>query len=128
MFFFCERIPKVDMGEGVVRQDFAQGQRMNVLHWDMADGSEVKLHAHPQEQFGYVIRGGFEISIEGKTTVLKQGDAYFIPPNVPHSFRAVGDTEAIDVFSPAKSDFPWVETPPLTGQNRIHPMSQNLHE
>ena len=41
--------------------------------------------------------------------VLKAGDAYFIPPNVMHSFTAVGDTEAIDIFNPVKMDFPWLE-------------------
>lgn len=107
MYFFHDRVPRVDMGEGVVRQDFAQGERLNVLHWNMADGSEVTLHTHPQEQFGYVIRGGFEISVDGRMTTLRAGDAYIIPPEVPHSFRAIGDTEAIDVFSPVKQDFPW---------------------
>lgn len=107
MFFFRDGIPTVDMGEGVIRQDFAQGERMNVLHWNMSDRSEVKLHTHPQEQFGYVISGGFEIVVDGKITVLRSGDAYIIPPGVPHSFRAIGQTEAIDVFSPVKHDFPW---------------------
>jgi len=42
-----------------------------------------------------------------EVAVLKKGDAYFIPPNVPHEFTAIGQTEAIDIFSPVKTDFPW---------------------
>ena len=109
MFCYHEKIKKVDMGEGVIRQDLGTGESMNVLHWNMKDKSEVKMHTHQQEQFGYVIKGGFEIIVGDETTTLKAGDAYFIPPNVPHSFIATGETEAIDVFSPVKTDFPWKE-------------------
>lgn len=109
MFIYHDKIEKIDMGAGVVRQDFAQGERMNVLHWNMGDKSEVKFHTHSQEQFGYVIKGGFEMKIGEKTMILKEGDAYIVPPNVSHSFIAIGETEAIDVFSPVKEDFPWKE-------------------
>ena len=107
MFYYHEKIKKIDMGEGVVRQDFAQGENLNVLHWNMADGSIVKMHSHPQEQFGFVIKGGFKMTVGDEKTELKAGDAYIIPPNVLHEFIAVGETEAIDVFSPVKEDFPW---------------------
>lgn len=105
--FFHEGIEKVDMGKGVIRQDFAKGKNMNVLHWNMADKSVVGLHTHPQEQFGLCIKGGFLLTIGEETYTLKAGDAYLVPANIPHSFVAVGDTEAIDVFAPIKSEFPW---------------------
>ncbi len=109
MFIFHEGVEKHDMGEGVIRQDLANGERLNVLHWDMADGSEVKLHTHSQEQFGYVIEGGFKMIIGKEEKILKKGDAYVVPSNVPHSFVAIGETEAIDVFSPVRENFPWKE-------------------
>lgn len=101
------KVVKVDMGKGVIRQDFAKGVNMNVLHWNMSDGSEVGTHTHPQEQFGYVIKGGFELVIGDETFMLKEGDAYLVPADIPHSFIAIGETEAIDVFSPVKTKFPW---------------------
>ncbi|HBX53641.1 MAG: hypothetical protein A2275_10700 [Bacteroidetes bacterium RIFOXYA12_FULL_35_11] len=107
MFIYHEKVEKIDMGEGVVRQDFANGNNLNVLHWNMANGSEVKMHTHPQEQFGLVLKGGFEMIIGNEKKTLKAGDAYIVPANVPHSFVAVGETEAIDVFTPRKEDFPW---------------------
>lgn len=107
---FHEEIEKVDMGKGVVRQDFAQGKNMNVLHWNMADRSEVGMHTHPQEQFGLCIKGGFLLTIGEDTFTLKAGDAYLVPANVPHAFVAIGDTEAIDVFAPVKTEFPWDKT------------------
>lgn len=107
MFIIHDDIKKIDMGEGVIRQDLASGEKLNVLHWNMANNSEVKMHMHSQEQFGYIIKGGFEMIIGKEKHILKAGDAYVVPANVPHSFVAIGETEAIDVFSPKKDDFPW---------------------
>jgi len=110
MFCFRKKLKKHDMGSGgVIRQYFGQGTKMNAQHWDMADKSIVKMHKHKQEQFGYVIKGGFKMIIGNEKTLLKAGDAYFIPPNILHEFVAVGQTEAIDVFSPVKLDFPWLD-------------------
>jgi quercetin dioxygenase-like cupin family protein len=107
MFIFSKNVNKIDMGAGVVRQDLANGENLNVLHWNMSDKSEVAMHTHSQEQFGLVIKGGFEMIIGDEKKILSAGDAYVVPPDVPHSFVAIGDTEAIDVFSPRKEDFPW---------------------
>lgn len=107
MFCFHEKLKKNDMGEGVIRQYLGEGNKMNAQHWNMADQSVVKMHKHSQEQFGYVIKGGFKMIIGDETAQIKAGDAYFIPADVEHEFVAVGETEAIDVFSPVKHDFPW---------------------
>jgi quercetin dioxygenase-like cupin family protein len=107
MFCHIESIKKEELEKGIFVQELGHGTNMNVLHWNMADGSVVPLHEHTQEQFGYVINGGFEILIGEERSILKAGDAYFIPPNVKHSFRTIGETEAIDVFNPVKTDFPW---------------------
>ena len=102
MYCFHDRIPKEDFGGGVIFQQLGVGTLMNTFHWNMKDGAVVKLHDHPSEQFGYVIKGGFEMTIGDKKATLKAGDAYFIPPNVPHTFTAIGETEAIDVFNPIR--------------------------
>lgn len=106
MICYHERIEKYESAEGILLQVLGFGERMNALHWNMADGSVVPLHEHPEEQFGYVIRGGFDILVGGERFLLKAGDAYFIPPNEPHSFVAVGETEAIDVFNPIRRGYP----------------------
>lgn len=107
MFCFREKLKEKDLGEGITLVELGNGESLTVLHWDMADKSTVPVHQHPEEQFGYVIKGGFEMVIGDETAILKEGDSYFILPNVPHKFIAIGDTEAIDVFSPVRKDFPW---------------------
>ena len=100
-----DRIEKHDLGGGVIMQVLGVGENMNVMHWDMADGSEVKHHHHTEEQFGFVIRGELELTIEGKVFSVRAGDGYFVPTDKWHSFVAVGKTEAIDVFSPIKREY-----------------------
>lgn len=109
MYVFRNKLEKFDMGGGVIRQYLGESKKLNAQHWDMADKSVVKMHKHKQEQFGYVIKGGFKMDIGGEKAELKAGDAYFIPANVLHEFIAVGQTEAIDLFTPVKKDFPWME-------------------
>jgi quercetin dioxygenase-like cupin family protein len=100
------KIEKKDIGGGIILQVLGFGESMNVLHWDMADGSVVELHDHPEEQFGYVIKGGFEIAIGDDKFTIGAGDAYFIPPNAAHRFVAIGQTEAIDIFHPIRTAYP----------------------
>ena len=110
MICYHDKIRKQDIGGGITVQVLGQGEKMNVLHWDFAKQSdEVKWHQHVEEQFGYVIKGGFTITIEKDTFTIMAGDAYFIPSNAWHSFKAIGETEAIDVFSPVRKDIPWKE-------------------
>jgi quercetin dioxygenase-like cupin family protein len=105
MICYHKKIQKHDLGQGVVMQVLGVGQNMNVLHWNMADRSEVKHHRHDEEQFGFVIRGELQLTIEGEVFSVKAGDGYFVPGGAWHSFIAIGDTEAIDVFSPIKRSY-----------------------
>jgi len=106
MFVHREKLKKEDLGGGVIMQYLGCSNNMNVLHWNIADGGEVKLHSHEHEQFGYVIKGGFDMRIGDARKTLGEGDCYFIGSNVPHTFVAIGETEAIDVFSPFRTDLP----------------------
>ncbi|HBN09686.1 MAG TPA: hypothetical protein DD435_13885 [Cyanobacteria bacterium UBA8530] len=106
MFCFLEELGKTDLENGVVLKRLGSGSNLNAVHWDMNDGSVVPLHHHSQEQFGYVIQGALQIVLGEEKNLLKAGDSYFIPPGIPHEFLAVGQTEAIDVFSPLRSVHP----------------------
>jgi len=102
-FRFIKDVDKKELFNGVIGQYLGSGQNMNVMHWNFEDNVTLPEHHHASEQFGYVIKGAFRATIDGKTELLGAGDYYFIPPNAPHSFTSVGETEAIDVFSPIKA-------------------------
>ena len=107
MIAYQGQIEKQELGNGVILKDLGAGLNLNVLYWKVRDQNFLPPHQHPEEQFGYVIKGGFEITIDGESFIIKAGDAYFIPPHAVHSLRALGETEVIDAFSPVKTDMPW---------------------
>jgi quercetin dioxygenase-like cupin family protein len=108
-----QQLKKEQFAPGVLLQMLGSSQNMSVLHWNLDDQSTVPLHHHPQEQFGYIIKGGFEVRVGEETAMLGAGDAYFIPADVPHWFRAIGETEAIDVFSPRREGMPSYAAAPV---------------
>ncbi len=102
IYRYHKKIIKNEIAKGVTGQYLGSGQNMNVMHWNFEDKVVLPEHSHSSEQFGYIIKGGFKVKIGDKVEVLIAGDAYFVPSNVSHSFTSIGETEAIDVFSPAR--------------------------
>jgi len=102
MFVFRDKLKETDFGNGIRLTNLGGNGNMNVLHWKTPAGTVSPMHDHPEEQFGYLIEGSFEITIGDEKAILKSGDAYFIPGNVPHQFRLLEDCLAIDIFSPQR--------------------------
>lgn len=57
----------------------------------------VPEHSHAG-QWGVVIEGTVELTIGGELHVLKTGEHYNIPTNVPHSAKVLAGTSFIDVW------------------------------
>jgi quercetin dioxygenase-like cupin family protein len=102
MFVLYDRLKAMDFGHGIRLTDFGHGKIINVLHWQTPAGTLSPVHDHPEEQFGYIVKGAFEVTIGAEQALLKAGDSYFIPGGAPHQFRMVEDSVAIDVFSPLR--------------------------
>jgi mannose-6-phosphate isomerase-like protein (cupin superfamily) len=57
-------------------------------------GYVAPVHSHPYLEVLYVLEGVAEAWIDGqedRKVRLEKGDTVALPPNVPHSFRVVGD-------------------------------------
>ena len=57
-------------------------------------GYVAPVHSHPYLEVLYVLEGVAEAWIDGqedRKVRLETGDTVALPPNVPHSFRVVGD-------------------------------------
>jgi quercetin dioxygenase-like cupin family protein len=56
-------------------------------------GAESGRHFHPGEEFGYVLEGTLELTLDGKPPVLlKAGDPIFVPAGAIHNAKSVGKT------------------------------------
>jgi len=102
MFVTQDKIEKLDFAKGILLQRLARGDAISAVHWDFSEGAELPEHEHAEEQFGYIIKGGFEVTIGGETCVLRAGEAYYVPPHTLHKFVSLGPTQAIDVFTPVR--------------------------
>nr|WP_299240043.1 cupin domain-containing protein [uncultured Halomonas sp.] len=69
-----------------------------------ADTGEDMLE-HAGEEGGVVVAGSIEISVNGDTQVLHQGDAYYFDSRLPHRFRNVGDEECVIVSANTPPSF-----------------------
>ena len=84
---------------------FIHSQNMTFAHWELAPDALIPDHAHPHEQVATCFEGEFEFTVAGETRVLGPGDVAVIPPDVPHSGRAITGCRILDVFYPVRDDY-----------------------
>ena|SRR5688572_22635178 len=74
----------------------------NVHVIETGGGSNIAI-SHRGQEFGYVISGSLELSVDGKRIKLNEGDSFYFDSTLGHSYRNIGNTAAHVV---------WVNTPP----------------
>ena len=58
-------------------------------------GATVGRHTRPGIESAYVLEGGFELPVQGQPTrMIKQGDAFQIPPEPPHAGGKPGEAKS----------------------------------
>ena len=80
-------------------------QNMSLAFWEVEKGAKVPEHAHMNEQVMQVLEGKFEFTLDGNTNTYEPGDLVIIPPNFPHSGRALTPCKLMDVFSPTREEY-----------------------
>jgi quercetin dioxygenase-like cupin family protein len=90
---------------GAVIQPFAGGKIMGV--WVTIEPNiDYPHHQHPHEQMGILLEGALELTMGDETRLLRPGDAYAIPPYLPHKARTFEEGCVVfDVFSPPREDY-----------------------
>jgi quercetin dioxygenase-like cupin family protein len=97
-------IPEREMVPGFLAR-FVHAERMTCAYWEIKAGSVLPEHAHPHEQVATIIRGAFEMTVDGETRTIKPGDVVVIPSGAKHRGRALTDCSIFDVFSPVREDY-----------------------
>jgi quercetin dioxygenase-like cupin family protein len=76
-----------------------------LMYWTVEAGAAMPIHNHIHEQVAHVLKGKFELIVEGEIKILEPGIIAVIPPNIPHGGRALTDCELLDVFTPEREDY-----------------------
>lgn len=81
------------------------GARMS-HSWVQAEaGASFPEHRHPHEQIVSVLDGELELVVDGQVHRLTAGLIYVIPPDVPHSGRAITNCRVLDAFAPTRDEY-----------------------
>ena len=68
-----------------------------IVEWvdNVEPGVGIPPHIHTKEdEIFRVVKGQIEIMVDGKTTILNEGDVAFAPKKIPHSWKVVGTEKA----------------------------------
>jgi quercetin dioxygenase-like cupin family protein len=102
-------VPFVDLGDlpEIERRPGWRGRTfdspsMTFARWSFTEGSDIHEHRHEQEEVWQVIDGELEITVDGETERVRPGVVAIVPPDTPHSVRALTDGIAIVVDYPLR--------------------------
>lgn len=97
--------PWVQIAAGIRRQTITTGATMYQMRAELAAGSRLPEHQHPQEQITHVLSGRLRLIVAGVAHELTAGDSCSIAANVPHAGEPIEDTRVLDTFSPPREDY-----------------------
>ena len=97
-FYRHDELTEISRGEVSYRQlGSGQGTALQILYETYqpgADSGRVML-SHEGEEGGLIISGRLEVTVDGRSRVLKAGDGYLFKSTLPHRFRNLGDTPCV---------------------------------
>lgn len=101
----AQTLPQEAAGEGVKRRILGYDDRLMIVEVSFGQGARGAMHTHPHSQASYVVRGRFEVTIDGEVRCLGPGDGYYVAPDMPHGCLCLEQGVLIDTFAPCRTDF-----------------------
>jgi quercetin dioxygenase-like cupin family protein len=100
-----------------------------LLEVSLASGISVPRHTHTREDEGfYILSGELEVIVGEETFILKAGDTFMAPRDIPHQLRNSGSTENhyLLIFSPSGFEDFLKETAVPAPDNAVAPTERQL--
>jgi quercetin dioxygenase-like cupin family protein len=91
-------LPKADIPINGLSSYLLQGEEQQMLFMEFENDVEVPEHSH-ESQWGAVLSGEIELTVEGIKNTLKKGDTYFIPVGAKHSAKIKAGYKDITLFN-----------------------------
>ena len=92
-------LPEADMPFPGVKAWILQGEKHQLIFFEMQPTAVVPEHSHRYPQWGMVVEGKMRLTINGKTRTISKGDDYLIPAETKHQAKFLTRTQVIDLFS-----------------------------
>jgi quercetin dioxygenase-like cupin family protein len=104
-FQFEDKILWEDLGNGIQRQVYGYDDKVMLVKAKFEEGAIGTMRSHPHSQVTYVRGGKFDATIGDKSMIIKDGDGFYVPPNVMHGVICLEAGMLVDAFSPLREDF-----------------------
>jgi quercetin dioxygenase-like cupin family protein len=75
-----------------------QGECTQLVFFEFDPDTQVPRHSHNYAQWGMVIDGEVELTVDDKTILRESGEEYLIPPKTVHSAKFFSKTRIMDLF------------------------------
>jgi len=91
-------LPEADIPFSGIKAYLSQAQNHQVLFWEFTEDVEVPEHSH-EAQWGVVLEGRIDLTIEGVERTYSKGDRYFIDKGERHSAKVYAGYADITFFN-----------------------------
>ncbi len=84
------------------------GEKAMLTHVYLQKGCVVPMHQHENEQITYILEGSMHFwfhTTDAVPVLIRAGEVFVIPANVPHQAEALADTLDVDIFAPPRADW-----------------------
>lgn len=88
---------------------FFHSENMTFAYYTVEAGASVHEHSHPNDEVWNVIEGDLEVTVGTETHIAGPGCAAVVPPDTPHSVKALTDARAIVVDHPPRESIGGVD-------------------
>ena len=103
---------KTDQITGLYSRKVAIGDNVTVARLEAQKGAATQAHSHQNEEIILVLKGKWRFILPSGEVVLEADQMLKIPPGMEHGSEVLEDAVAVDVCSPARTDW-------LNGDDRV---------
>jgi quercetin dioxygenase-like cupin family protein len=93
-------LPLADVPIHGIKAFLSQGPNHQIVFMEFSEDINVPEHFH-ESQWGIVLEGKIELTIDGMRTTYEKGDRFFIPRNVKHSAKIFAGYASMEFFNQA---------------------------
>ena len=91
-------LPQADIPLSGLKAYLSQGQNHQVLFMEFTEDAEVHQHSH-EAQWGVVLAGKIDLTIDGIEHTYSRGDSVFIPQGARHSAKVYAGYADVSFFN-----------------------------
>jgi quercetin dioxygenase-like cupin family protein len=102
LFYEADEHPWEHIGEGLKRKVVSLSKDLMAIHVCFEKGAVGAIHNHTiQEQIGYVVKGSFEVEVNGIKQTLRAGDAFMSKQHLENGAKSLEhDSVLLDLVNP----------------------------